>query len=58
MDKKNMAEHMKYKGIMMVVIGVLVILNSIYAWFNWAEFVGGIFVLVGLKLAMINCCKK
>ena len=53
----NHAQHMKHKGFMMIVIGILVILNSMNAWFNWAEFVGGILVLVGIKL-LIVCNKK
>jgi len=56
MDKKMDAmhsEHMKHKGIMMIIIGVLIILNAMYAWFNWATFVGGIFVFVGLKALMV-----
>ncbi|MBR9692288.1 hypothetical protein GOV06_05895 [Candidatus Woesearchaeota archaeon] len=44
----DIAAHMKHKGTMLIVIGILVILNAVYSMFSWAEFVGGLFILVGL----------
>jgi len=47
-------------GMKKIVIGILVILNAKYAWFDWATFIGGIIVLIGLvKLSMPVCpCQK
>ena len=53
MKKEMTPEHMKHKGMMMIVIGILVILNAMYGWFDWATFVGGLLVLVGLKFLVL-----
>ena len=46
MAKPDMTKHHKYFGVKMIVVGILIILNAIYSWFDWAVFVGGIFVVV------------
>jgi len=48
-----MKKYKKHKAIMMIVVGLLVIINAVYGLVGWAEFVGGILVLLGLlKLSM------
>jgi len=56
MAKPDMIEmHMKYHGIKMIILGILIILNQIYRIVDWATFIGVVLVLAGLfKLA----CKK
>lgn len=61
MVKETTHEHTpRCMGSMLLVLGVLIILNSVYAWFNWAIFVGGILALKGLlKLTFPVCgCQK
>ena len=38
----------KCMGIKMLILGVLIILNSYYMWFNWAVFIGGVIAIKGL----------
>ena len=33
-----------------LVLGVLIVLNAVYAWFGWGVFVGGIIALKGLLM--------
>jgi uncharacterized membrane-anchored protein len=40
-----------YSG-MLIVLGILVLLNAIYSWFNWGVFIGGIIILKGIILAL------
>jgi len=47
----------KCRGVKLLVLGVLVVLNAIYGWFGWGIFVGGIIGLKGLlKLAKPDGC--
>ena len=41
-----------------IILGILVILNDIYAWFTWATFIGGIIVIKGIIKLLHPCCKK
>ena len=47
----------KYKACMMIAVGILVILNAVYSFVNWALFVGIVLILVGL-LSKIMAYKK
>ena len=45
--------HHKGKGIMALVLGALILANSYWAILGWADFIGIMFVLMGLiKLLM------
>ena len=60
MDKKKMKPvstcstgcHMGCYSGMLIVLGILVLLNAIYSWFNWGVFIGGIIILKGIILAL------
>lgn len=45
-DMKNCPH--KGKGVMMLVLGLLVLLNAYYSVLTWANFVGVLLVLCGL----------
>lgn len=50
----------KSHGIKMLVLGILIVLNAKYIWFDWATFIGGLLAIAGLvHLVMPNCpiCK-
>jgi len=52
-EDHSFAGHMRVKGTLMVVIGVLTILNAAYYWVSWPVFIGAALVLAGLfKLVM------
>jgi len=60
--KKNTCECTpQCMGVKKIIVGVLIILNAKYAWFDWGTFIGGLIVLIGL-IKMINpecpCCSK
>jgi len=38
----------KHKGIVMIVVGILILLNEIYSLVSWGIFVGGVVALLGL----------
>jgi len=42
--------HMNCLGGGVLVLGVLILLNALYDWFDWGVFVGGVVVLKGLLL--------
>jgi len=51
MAKKEMDKYAamhKHKSIVMLVVGILIVLNTIYGWLSWGVFVGGIVALLGL----------
>ena len=58
-EEKNVCAHgscLKCMSIKLLLIGILVILNTVFGWLNWGYFVGGLFILVGLlKLLMPHC---
>ena len=57
MDKNEKCEgHRKYMGTKLLVIGILVILNEVYATVTWPMFVGIVLALLGLKVLLL--CKK
>ena len=57
-DKKHWMMHKRMKGVMMLVVGVLVLVNVYWQFLDWATFVGVLLVLGGLmKLAMPGCRK-
>ena len=47
----------KHKGLVMLVVGILILLNAIYGWFSWGVFVGGIIALLGLLRLVHPKCK-
>ena len=45
-------------GLCLLILGTLIVLNSIYGWFTWPVFIGGLIGLKGLRLLINpNCCK-
>ena len=47
-------------GLKLLVLGVLIVLNTMYSWVSWGLFVGGIVGLAGLlKLVTPKCvCQR
>jgi hypothetical protein len=47
-------------GVKLLIVGILVILNARYVWFDWGTFVGGLIGIKGLLLLIMpDCiCKK
>ena len=43
-------------GTKLIVLGVLIILNSAYGWFDWAVFIGGIIAIFGLVHVLLPVC--
>ena len=43
-------------GAKMLVLGVLILLNTIYSWLSWGVFVGGIIAIIGLVHLICGCC--
>ncbi len=53
--KKKM-DSMVHKGALLIVLGVFIWLNDSNGWFNWAQFIAIIAVVVGIKkIAMGQC---
>ena len=47
----------KHKGVVMLVLGILIILNTLYGWFSWGVFIGGVIAIFGL-IKILHPCKK
>lgn len=47
----------KCKGLMMLVLGVLVLLNAYFRWLGWDYFIGAVLVLKGLFMAIKHKCE-
>ena len=45
----------KHKSCLMLTVGILILINAQFNLIGWAMFVGGVFVLAGIKGLM---CKK
>jgi uncharacterized membrane protein HdeD (DUF308 family) len=59
MSDKDIARHIRSHGGKMLLLGVLVLLNAYYMAFNWANFIGLLLVLVGLKKLLFGgCCHR
>ncbi len=43
-------------GAKLLVLGILIVLNAKYAWFDWGTFVGGIIGIKGLLLLLMPVC--
>ena len=57
-DMDKMHKMHKCMGMKIVILGVLIILNAYYKWFDWAVFTGGILVIAGLIKLIMPCMKK
>ncbi len=52
-------DHMAHMGILLIVLGVFIWLNNARGWFNWAQFIAIVLVVVGIKkLVMKKYCQK
>jgi len=52
-------KHMKHKGLIILILGVLILVNAYYAVVGWAIFIGAILVVAGLLKLVIPhkpCC--
>ncbi len=47
----------KRKSLVMLVVGILILLNTIYGLLSWGVFVGGIIALLGLLGLVHPKCK-
>jgi len=45
-------------GTMLLIVGILVVLNSMYGWLSWGMFIGGLIALKGIMMFLHPCCKK
>lgn len=53
MEKNKCVTYHKYMGIELLILGILIILNSMYVWFSWGVFVGGIIGIKGLIMLLM-----
>lgn len=48
----------KYKGVAMLVLGLLVLANAYWSYFKWGVFFGALLALGGLLKLLMPCKKR
>lgn len=43
-------------GMKMLILGILIVLNATYGWFDWGTFVGGIIGIKGILMLIMPVC--
>ena len=52
------AAYYRHKGIVMLAVGILILLNEIYSLVSWGMFIGGVIALLGLLKLICPPYKK